>query len=51
MPKLKEQIEIEKSIIRSHKRRAKSSSVIQAYDEGLQSLQRIDDVCKERNRY
>lgn len=49
--KLKETINAEMSVTRIRKKHATSSSVKNVCDEWLQSLQRIDKVCKERNRY
>lgn len=51
MSKLKETLDIEKSLTRQRKKLATSSSVKNVCDDWLQSLQRIESVCKERNRY
>lgn len=51
MPKLKEQIEIEMSLTRQEKKHCTSSSSKNVCDLWFQSLKRIKDVCKDRNRF
>lgn len=51
MPKLKEQIDIEMSLSKNEKAHANTPRVKAVCDKWFQSLQRVKQVCKDRNRF